>query len=188
VAVISFYSSTIFTDVGYSATQALYASLGYGAVQVVFTIPTLFMIDRVGRRRLCLIVCGHVTHQIAERLTIQTFPLMCIFLLAAGLSLLKTSGPKGGRIGPVVLYVDLLYMPPTILTTPALSTFSPSATLSARDRWLSNTLPRCLTISTESRECLGSCLSTTSLVRRTTPLRIRTDTTQPVFSVSLSPE
>lgn len=54
--VISFYSSTIFTDVGYTDTQALYASLGYGAVQVVFTIPTLFMIDTVGRRRLCLIV------------------------------------------------------------------------------------------------------------------------------------
>lgn len=56
--VISFYSSTIFTDVGYTDTQALYASLGYGAVQVVFTIPTLFMIDTVGRRRLCLIVSG----------------------------------------------------------------------------------------------------------------------------------
>lgn len=54
--VISFYSSTIFTDVGYTDEQALFASLGYGAVQVVFTIPTLFLIDRVGRRRLCLIV------------------------------------------------------------------------------------------------------------------------------------
>lgn len=58
LVVISFYSSTIFTDVGYTDTQALYASLGYGAVQVVFTIPTLFMIDTVGRRRLCLIVSG----------------------------------------------------------------------------------------------------------------------------------
>jgi len=91
INIISFYSSSIFTDVGYTDVQALYASLGYGAVQVVFTIPTLFMIDRVGRRRLCLI----------------TFPLMCIFLLAAGLSLLKTTGSKGGRIGPVVLFVYL---------------------------------------------------------------------------------
>ena len=55
-SVISFYSSTIFERVGYSATEALYASLGYGAVQVVFTIPTLFLIDPIGRRRLCLIV------------------------------------------------------------------------------------------------------------------------------------
>lgn len=34
---------------------------------------------------------------------LQTFPLMCIFLLAAGLSLLETTGSKGARIGPVVL-------------------------------------------------------------------------------------
>lgn len=56
LAVISFYSSTIFENVGYSATQALYASLGYGAIQVVFTIPTLFLIDTKGRRTLTLIV------------------------------------------------------------------------------------------------------------------------------------
>lgn len=56
--VISFYSSSIFTRVNYTDTQALYASLGYGAVQVVFTIPTLFLIDTVGRRKLCLIVSG----------------------------------------------------------------------------------------------------------------------------------
>lgn len=55
-AVISFYSSTIFQEVGYTATEALYASLGYGAVQVIFTIPTLFLIDTKGRRTLTLIV------------------------------------------------------------------------------------------------------------------------------------
>ncbi|TKX22588.1 Myo-inositol transporter-like protein 2 [Elsinoe australis] len=91
INIISFYSSTIFEEVGYSATEALYASLGYGAVQVVFTIPTLFLIDTKGRRTLTLI----------------TFPLMCIFLLAAGLSLLKTDGSRGARIGPVVLFVYL---------------------------------------------------------------------------------
>ncbi|WRT63103.1 uncharacterized protein IL334_000006 [Kwoniella shivajii] len=91
INIISFYSSTIFTDVGYTDVQALYASLGYGAIQVVFTIPTLFMIDTVGRRRLCLI----------------TFPLMCIFLLAGGLSLLKTTGSQASKIGPVVLFVYL---------------------------------------------------------------------------------
>ncbi|KAF7329796.1 Facilitated glucose transporter [Mycena kentingensis (nom. inval.)] len=91
INIISFYSSTIFTDVGYTSTQALYASLGYGAVQVVFTIPTLFLIDTKGRRTLCLI----------------TFPLMCIFLLAAGLSLLNHEGSRGAQIGPVVLFVYL---------------------------------------------------------------------------------
>ncbi|KAK3644936.1 hypothetical protein LTR56_009323 [Elasticomyces elasticus] len=91
INIISFYSSTIFTEVGYTPTQALYASLGYGAIQMVFTVPTLFLIDTKGRRTLTLI----------------TFPLMCIFLLAAGLSLLKTEGSKGARIGPVVLFVYL---------------------------------------------------------------------------------
>ncbi|KAK0254871.1 hypothetical protein B0A54_13309 [Friedmanniomyces endolithicus] len=91
INIISFYSSTIFTQVGYSDTQALYASLGYGAIQVVFTIPTLFLIDTKGRRTLTLI----------------TFPLMCIFLLAAGLSLLKTTGSSASQIGPVVLFVYL---------------------------------------------------------------------------------
>ncbi|KAF7305929.1 Facilitated glucose transporter [Mycena chlorophos] len=91
INIISFYSSTIFENVGYSATQALYASLGYGAIQVVFTIPTVFWIDTQGRRKLCLI----------------TFPLMCIFLLAAGLSLLNHDGSRGAQIGPVVLFVYL---------------------------------------------------------------------------------
>lgn len=56
MAVISFYSSSIFADVGYTPTEALYASLGYGAVQVVSTIPTLFLIDTKGRRTLTMIV------------------------------------------------------------------------------------------------------------------------------------
>ena len=32
---------------------------------------------------------------------------MCIFLLAAGLSLLKTDGPRAAQLGPVVLFVYL---------------------------------------------------------------------------------
>ena len=92
ITVISFYSSTIFLNAGYTAVQALYASLGYGAVQVVFTIPTLFLIDTKGRRTLTLI----------------TFPIMCITLLAAGLSLLTPdTASKGAQIGPVVLFVYL---------------------------------------------------------------------------------
>ncbi|EFX03420.1 sugar transporter [Grosmannia clavigera kw1407] len=54
INIISFYSSSIFEQVGYTPTQALYASLGYGAVQVVSTIPTLFLIDTKGRRTLTL--------------------------------------------------------------------------------------------------------------------------------------
>ncbi|KAK4942676.1 hypothetical protein LTR10_017625 [Elasticomyces elasticus] len=91
INIISFYSSSIFENVGYTATQALYASLGYGAILVVSTIPTLFLIDTKGRRTL----------------TLATFPFMSIFLLAGGLSLLKTSGSRGSQIGPVVLFVYL---------------------------------------------------------------------------------
>ncbi|KAL2819664.1 putative facilitated glucose transporter [Aspergillus cavernicola] len=93
INIISFYSSTIFVNAGYSDTEALYASLGYGAIQMLATIPTLFLIDTKGRRTLCLI----------------TFPLMCIFLLAGGLSLLHPddTGTRGERIGPVALFIYL---------------------------------------------------------------------------------
>ncbi|KAK2616606.1 hypothetical protein QQS21_000429 [Conoideocrella luteorostrata] len=56
INIISFYSSSIFTKVGYTTIEALYASLGYGAVQVLATIPTLFLIDTKGRRTLTLAV------------------------------------------------------------------------------------------------------------------------------------
>ncbi|KAM0242137.1 hypothetical protein ACHAP5_007374 [Fusarium lateritium] len=91
INIISFYSSSIFVRAGYTDVEALYASLGYGAIQVIATIPTLFMIDTKGRRTLCLI----------------TFPFMCVFLLAAGLSLLNHSGSRGAQIGPVVLFIYL---------------------------------------------------------------------------------
>ncbi|KAM6508535.1 hypothetical protein FALCPG4_018375 [Fusarium falciforme] len=93
INIISFYSSSIFTRVGYTDDQALFASLGYGAIQVVFTIPTLFLIDTKGRRTL----------------TLATFPMMCIFLLAGGLSLLNDSESvsQAARIGPVVLFIYL---------------------------------------------------------------------------------
>jgi MFS family permease len=74
----------------HDSNKALFASLGYGAVQVVFTIPTLFLIDTKGRRTLTLI----------------TFPLMAIFLLAAAFSLLTPEDASpGARLGPVVLGV-----------------------------------------------------------------------------------
>jgi hypothetical protein len=57
-SVISFYSSTVFTEGGYSVDQALYASLGFGAVNFVFAIPAVFTIDTFGRRSLLLSVSG----------------------------------------------------------------------------------------------------------------------------------
>lgn len=86
----------------------MYASLGYGAIQVLATIPTLFLIDTKGRRTLCLIVSSSLEnkhgHPKTNLYSMQTFPLMCIFLLAAGLSLLTPdTASRGEQIGPVAL-------------------------------------------------------------------------------------
>lgn len=66
--VMSFYSSTIFKQGGYSDSQALFASIGFGALNFVFAIPAVFTIDTYGRRALLL----------------ATFPNMCWTLLAGG--------------------------------------------------------------------------------------------------------
>jgi sugar porter (SP) family MFS transporter len=91
INIISFYSSSIFVNVGYSDHDAQYASLGYGAVQVLATIPTLFLIDTKGRRTLTMI----------------TFPFMCVFLLAAGLSVLNNTDNNAAKLGPIVLFIYL---------------------------------------------------------------------------------
>ncbi|KAK4689726.1 hypothetical protein P7C73_g373, partial [Tremellales sp. Uapishka_1] len=67
---IAFYSSTIFVNGGASIADALYASLGFGALNFVFTWPAVFTIDTFGRRSLNLLF----------------FPLMAISLLAAGMA------------------------------------------------------------------------------------------------------
>ena len=43
--VIAFYSSSIFVESGYTSSQALYASLGFGAVNFLFAFPAVFTID-----------------------------------------------------------------------------------------------------------------------------------------------
>lgn len=67
INIISFYSSSIFRDVGYTKEEALYASLGYGAIQVVATIPTLFLIDTKGRRTLTMIVSSDSARECTSR-------------------------------------------------------------------------------------------------------------------------
>jgi MFS family permease len=54
INIIAFYSSTIFVEGGYTATQALYASIGFGAVNFCFALPAVFTIDTFGRRSLLL--------------------------------------------------------------------------------------------------------------------------------------
>jgi hypothetical protein len=45
INIIAFYSSTIFLESGYTSSQALFASLGFGAVNFVFAFPAIFTID-----------------------------------------------------------------------------------------------------------------------------------------------
>lgn len=65
---IAFYSSTIFSEAGYSTRACLLASLGYGLVMFVFAFPAIWTMDTFGRRNLLLF----------------TFPNMAWCLLAAG--------------------------------------------------------------------------------------------------------
>jgi MFS family permease len=91
INIISFYSSTVFVRSGYSEEQALFASLGFGALNFVCTIPAIFLIDTFGRRSLLL----------------STFPLMCVFLLATGLTFLMDEARTQLRTGLIALWIYL---------------------------------------------------------------------------------
>lgn len=70
VNVIAYYSTSIFTEAGYSLTSGLLASMGTGILNWVFALPAFFTIDTWGRRNLLLF----------------TFPFLAIFLLWSGFS------------------------------------------------------------------------------------------------------
>jgi hypothetical protein len=88
-AVMAFYSSTIFVESGFNNNQALYASIGFGALNFVFAIPAIFTIDTFGRRSLLL----------------ATFPNMAWTLFVAGGCLYITS--ETTRLALVALFVYL---------------------------------------------------------------------------------
>lgn len=68
VNVIAYYSSSIFENAGFSKSDALLASMGFGIINFVFALPAVFTIDTFGRRNLLL----------------TTFPLMAFCLLFTG--------------------------------------------------------------------------------------------------------
>ncbi|KAK9472296.1 uncharacterized protein V1510DRAFT_417876 [Dipodascopsis tothii] len=70
VNVIAYYSSTIFSEGGFSDISALLASMGFGIINFLFAIPAIYTIDTFGRRNLLLV----------------TFPCMCLALLFTGFS------------------------------------------------------------------------------------------------------
>ncbi|KAI5475537.1 hypothetical protein MNV49_001198 [Pseudohyphozyma bogoriensis] len=89
INIIAFYSSTIFSDAGYSSRQALYSSLGFGAVNFLFAFPALWTIDTYGRRTLLLF----------------TFPQMAWSLFAAGAAFYIPEDKGTTRIGIISLFI-----------------------------------------------------------------------------------
>lgn len=88
VNIISFYSSTIFVESGFTEQKALWASWGFGLVNFSFAIPALWLIDTFGRRALL----------------ISTFPHMAWTLLAGGLSF-YISGNETARLAMIALFI-----------------------------------------------------------------------------------
>jgi len=90
INIISFYSSTIFAQSGFDTNQALYASLGYGALQFVSVCCVIPFMDRAGRRKLLL----------------WSFPLMALNLFGGAFSFYIPETSKA-RLGLIVLFVYL---------------------------------------------------------------------------------
>ncbi|KIY03166.1 uncharacterized protein Z520_01633 [Fonsecaea multimorphosa CBS 102226] len=70
INIIAFYSSTIFSDAGFSDFNALLASCVFGFINFLGAFPAIWTMDTLGRRSLLLL----------------TLPPMAVTMLAAGLS------------------------------------------------------------------------------------------------------
>lgn len=90
VNVIAYYSSQIFLDAGFSQSDALIASLGWGIINFLFALPAVFTIDTYGRRTLALF----------------TLPFLALWLLFAGMSFFIPSESKA-HIGCIILGIYL---------------------------------------------------------------------------------
>ncbi|KAF9446294.1 hypothetical protein P691DRAFT_776969 [Macrolepiota fuliginosa MF-IS2] len=90
INIIAFYSSTIFSQAGYTVRDALLASWGFGLVNWLFAFPAIWTIDTFGRRNLLLF----------------TFPNMAWTLLAAGFCFFIPS-TNPARVPLIALFVFL---------------------------------------------------------------------------------
>lgn len=100
VNVIAYYSTTIFTQSGYSTQEALLVSMGTGILNWVFALPAFFTIDTWGRRNLLLF----------------TFPFLAICLLWTGFSFWidpdnKTSRARVGMVTTGMYLFEVFYSP-----------------------------------------------------------------------------
>lgn len=89
INIISFYSSTVFVESGSTTRQALYASLGFGALNFAFAIPAVFIIDTFGRRSLLL----------------STFPGMAVSLFATAMSFLMSKARQQARLALIATFI-----------------------------------------------------------------------------------
>lgn len=96
VNVIAYYSSQIFRDSGFSVTDSILASLGFGILNFLFALPAVFTIDTYGRRSLALV----------------TFPFLSLSLLFTGFSFWINN--RDARVGCVALgiYVFAIFYSP----------------------------------------------------------------------------
>ncbi|KAL4755371.1 hypothetical protein BDW72DRAFT_200030 [Aspergillus terricola var. indicus] len=90
INIVSFYSSTVFSEAGASDTAALWASWGFGLVNFLFAFPAVWTIDTFGRRSLLLF----------------TFPQMAWTLLACGFSFYIDPESKA-HLAMIALFVFL---------------------------------------------------------------------------------
>lgn len=97
INIISFYSSTIFSDAGFSDFGALLASCIFGFINFLGAFPAVWAMDTLGRRSLLLL----------------TLPLMAITMLATGLSFnIPTSSPAHFALLATLIYLFCaLYSP-----------------------------------------------------------------------------
>ena len=91
IGIMSFYSSTIFSEAGQGARATLLASWGFGLVNFLFAFPAVWTIDTFGRRNLLL----------------ATFPNMAWCMVAAGCCFLIPEG-SGARL-PLIAFFIYLY-------------------------------------------------------------------------------
>ncbi|KAG9943298.1 MFS transporter, partial [Aureobasidium melanogenum] len=96
VNIVSYYSTTIFTEAGASVTHALLASWGFGMLNFLFALPAVRTIDVYGRRSLLL----------------WTFPFMALFLcVTAGAFYINDATTKLGVVAAGIYLYVIAYSP-----------------------------------------------------------------------------
>ncbi|RDW86960.1 sugar porter family MFS transporter [Aspergillus mulundensis] len=96
VNAIMYYSSSMFTDAGFSRENALLVSLGCGITNWIFAVPAIYTIDTFGRRNLLL----------------TTFPFMAIFLFWSGFSFyIDDEQTRTGMVAAGIYLYMIVYSP-----------------------------------------------------------------------------